>query len=168
MSLDWGLGRSASENALGQDVVGMPISYDKIVSSPIFTFFIGKQHPPTTIHTALVAEQSPALGNLVTGIMEEGQTGRVTFDDVDEDTFARFAQFVYMGDYAPAAHRLEVESPPPETIREIDNEELVYEAVPPDEESWGKFRSKSKKEKKIGMKMAKAKSAQRRSFRDLD
>jgi hypothetical protein len=52
-----------------------------------------------TIHTALVAEQSPTLRNLVVGFMEEAQTGTAVWEDTDEGTFARFAQFVYTGDY---------------------------------------------------------------------
>lgn len=54
-----------------------------------------------TIHTALVAEQSFPLRSLVDGFMKKAQTGTVTWDDVDEDTFALFAQFVYTGDYTP-------------------------------------------------------------------
>lgn len=52
-----------------------------------------------TIHTALVAEQSPTLRNLVVGFMEEAQTGTAVWENTDEGTFARFAQFVYTGDY---------------------------------------------------------------------
>ena len=43
---------------------------------------------------------------MVNGSMEEAQTGCVTWEDVDEDTFARFAQFAYTGDYSPASHEL--------------------------------------------------------------
>ncbi len=55
-----------------------------------------------TIHTALVAEQSPTLRSLVSGFMEEAQTGTVIWEDVDPGTFALFAQFVYTGDYFPS------------------------------------------------------------------
>ena len=54
-----------------------------------------------TIHTALVAEQSPTLRNLAEGFMEKAQTGTVIWEDGDEDNFTRFAQFVYTGDYTP-------------------------------------------------------------------
>lgn len=41
-----------------------------------------------TIHKALVAAQSTALRGLVTGSMEEANSGKVVWEDVDEDTFA--------------------------------------------------------------------------------
>jgi len=68
----------------------------------VFSFrTIGKQKQPLTVHTALVAEQSLALRALVSGFLEEAQTGSATWEEVDEDTFARFAQFAYTGDYPP-------------------------------------------------------------------
>lgn len=54
-----------------------------------------------TIHTLLAAEQSSALHTLVSGSMKEAQTGTVNWEDLDEETFARWAQFVYTGDYPP-------------------------------------------------------------------
>lgn len=53
-----------------------------------------------TIHKALVAAQSAALRGLVTGSMEEANSGKVVWEDVDEDTFVLFAEFLYTGDYA--------------------------------------------------------------------
>ena len=50
------------------------------------------------IHTTFAAEQSSALHALVTVFMEEAQTGTAIWEDVDVDTFARFAQFIYTGD----------------------------------------------------------------------
>ena len=76
------------------------------MSSPFFTFFIGEEAKPMAIHTALVADQSLALRTLVTGSMKEAQSREATWKDVDEDTFARFAQFVYTGDYSPTSHTL--------------------------------------------------------------
>lgn len=53
-----------------------------------------------SIHMALVAAQSPALRTLVSGAMIEAQTRTVIWDDVDEATFALFAEFVYTADYS--------------------------------------------------------------------
>ena len=145
-----------------------------------------------TIHTALVAEQSPTLRSLVTGVMEEGQTGRGTLDDVDEDTFARFAQFMYTGDYAPAAYvlrepeilatvepkhdtyePLEVDGTPPgTTVGALIDESLYEEApvveapvveAPVVEDPWS-FSGFSNHRKDKGKKKSKPKSAQRRPF----
>lgn len=59
-----------------------------------------------TIHKALVAAQSAGLRSLVTGSMEEANSGKVVWEDVDEDTFVLFAEFVYTGNYATALKTL--------------------------------------------------------------
>ena len=97
------------------------------------------------IHTVLVAEQSPTLSTLVRGSMKEAQTGTVTWEDVDEDTFARWAQFVYTGDYPPPSCSIVPEPtavakdalPPPEPEREEDVDL-----------DWGTGSSKKRKELK--------------------
>ncbi|MCJ1435085.1 hypothetical protein MMC27_004455 [Xylographa pallens] len=133
-----------------------------------------------TIHTALVVEQSPALRKLVTGSMKEAQSGCVIWADVDEDTFARFAQFVYTGDYVPAAHVLlepevpappvteddtnkvpQVDSPPPETIEEEKSLE-----VPVPNDGWGFVGLSPKKGKKSGNQAKKWKSTPLLPFHD--
>ncbi|MCJ1418898.1 hypothetical protein MMC32_005249 [Xylographa parallela] len=114
--------------------------------------------------------------------MEEAKSREVPWEDVDEDTFARFAQFVYTGDYVPAAHvsldpevpataerkndtyeRPEVESPPPQTT--ID---YAYEDTFDQDVCYGsRFGStKSKKDKKRNMDMSKPESVKRRPFFD--
>lgn len=70
----------------------------------MFTFLVGVEQIPMMIHTALVAEQSPALESLVNGSMQEATSGTVIWEDVEEDTFGRFAQFVYAGDYDTPPH----------------------------------------------------------------
>ena len=64
-----------------------------------------------TIHTSLVADQSAALHSLVSGFMKEAQTGTVIWEDVDEDTFVRFAQYMYTGDYPPPPYDIKENSP---------------------------------------------------------
>lgn len=59
-----------------------------------------------TIHKALVASQSASLRHLVTGSIEEANSGKVVWEDVDEDTFTLFAEFAYTGDYATALKTL--------------------------------------------------------------
>jgi hypothetical protein len=54
-----------------------------------------------SIHTSLVAAQSPALKALVSGQMEEAQSGTATWEDLEPETFALFAQYIYTGDYPP-------------------------------------------------------------------
>lgn len=51
-----------------------------------------------------MAEQSPALESLVNGSMQEATSGTVIWEDVEEETFGRFAQFVYTWDYDAPSH----------------------------------------------------------------
>lgn len=87
-----------------------------------------------TIHTALIVEQSPALRSLVTGPMEEAQNHTVIWDDVDEDTFTRFAQFVYTGDYIPAPH-IFVPTPVKESENEVESKNDIVEIIEEPEQS---------------------------------
>lgn len=61
-------------------------------------FVVGHNAKEMMIHTVLVAEQSLALNSLVNGLMKGAQEG-VIWKDVDEQTFALFAEFVYTGEY---------------------------------------------------------------------
>jgi len=58
-----------------------------------------------SIHTSLVAAQSPALKALVSGQMEEAKSGTATWEDLEPETFALFAQYVYTGDYPPVSSK---------------------------------------------------------------
>jgi hypothetical protein len=82
-----------------------------ITSSPPITFVVGPNQEEHTIHSALVAHQSAALNALVNGGMKESIDRRVVWNDVDEEVFIRFSQFVYTGDYDEAKpNKREVEA----------------------------------------------------------
>lgn len=83
-------------NAVAAKTHADPVS---IASSPPFTFVVGPEHKEYTIHSALVAQQSPVLNALVNGQMKEAIERRVIWEDIDEETFIRFSQFAYTGDY---------------------------------------------------------------------
>jgi hypothetical protein len=51
------------------------------------------------LHTSLVEKQSAALADLVGGSIEQAQTDIVDWGDVDEATFALFAEYLYTGRY---------------------------------------------------------------------
>lgn len=53
-----------------------------------------------TIHSTLVAKQSPKLNALVTNGMKESVEQCAHWEDEDAETFQRFAEFVYSGKYA--------------------------------------------------------------------
>lgn len=62
-------------------------------------FVVGKEEKEMMMHTVLVAEQSRALRSLVNGPMKEAQNNTVIWKDINEQTFALFAEFVYTGRY---------------------------------------------------------------------
>ena len=100
-----------------------------------------------TIHTILASEQSSALRTLVSGSMKEAQAGTVDWEDVDEETFARWAQFVYTGDYPPVSCNI-VAEPTTSAEEATPSPELQPEVLPDQslEDSWG-FQSFSKTRK---------------------
>ncbi|KAI9886656.1 MAG: uracil DNA glycosylase [Watsoniomyces obsoletus] len=77
----------------------MAIPYESIIASQTFRFLVGKEKKAFTIHTALLAHHSDPLNALVNGPMSEAKDGCALLKDVDEDTFVRFAEFAYRGDY---------------------------------------------------------------------
>ncbi|KAL7912611.1 hypothetical protein GGI35DRAFT_256811 [Trichoderma velutinum] len=73
------------------------LPYKTITSSPPFTFLIGPEQKQHTIHSALVAHQSKALNALLNGQMKEATERRAIWEDIDEETFIRFSQYIYTG-----------------------------------------------------------------------
>ena len=55
-----------------------------------------------TVHSALVAHHSKALGVLANGSMSEAKEGCAMLEDVDQHTFVRFSQYAYTGNYVAA------------------------------------------------------------------
>ena len=71
-----------------------------VFRSKQFVFVIGDETKTEyTVHRDLIAKQSKALNSLVNGEMQETLDGRATFEDLDDNTFVRFCQFAYTGDY---------------------------------------------------------------------
>ena len=81
-----------------------------IVSSKPFEFFVGSQSKSITVHSALVAYHSKPLGVLVEGQFSEAEKGRAILTHVDEQTFVRFSQYAYTGDYDAAEHEIILDS----------------------------------------------------------
>jgi len=63
----------------------------------MFEFEVGFRR--FALHKSLVSRASPALTALMENGMRESQERYASIPDVDEITFARFAEFVYTGDY---------------------------------------------------------------------
>ncbi|CRG82903.1 hypothetical protein PISL3812_00250 [Talaromyces islandicus] len=82
--------------------------YKKIVRSSQFTFRVGKDKEPMTIHAALLQGLSDPLHVLMNnGHMRESQAGVAILDDVEVEIFIGFCEYAYTGlyetpDFSPA------------------------------------------------------------------
>ncbi|KAJ9603940.1 hypothetical protein H2200_011462 [Cladophialophora chaetospira] len=154
----------------------MALRYESFADSKPFKFVVGETGKTFYIHASLAAQQSTTLATLIEGGMVESEREYAAIEDVDEDTFIRFIQFAYTGDYAvaetvvvlsPADIATDYEAknggddPSLEPVPEFPNiAEVVEEPVPeaPPEEpavdfGWGNFgstthRNKSRKTKR--------------------
>lgn len=70
-----------------------------VFRSKQFVFIVGENQAAIPVHAAAIAKQSKALDILINGPMGEASEGKAIFKDVEEDTFIRFCQFAYTGDY---------------------------------------------------------------------
>ncbi|PQE15062.1 BTB POZ-like protein [Rutstroemia sp. NJR-2017a BVV2] len=75
-----------------------------LLNSRIFKFIVGETVDGTAteffVHEEAIAQLSAPLHSLMRGGMTESQAGCTKWDDVSKETFERFAQFAYTGDYS--------------------------------------------------------------------
>jgi hypothetical protein len=64
-----------------------------------FQFNVGPEAKAFVLHTKLVSQHSPVFHALMCGNMREAEEKQTSLTGVDEGTFARFAEFIYGGDY---------------------------------------------------------------------
>ncbi|CZT13780.1 uncharacterized protein RAG0_17278 [Rhynchosporium agropyri] len=134
----------------------MPATFEEILISRSFKFIIGLDEVPIVVHEAVLAEQSPALAVLMRGEMAESVAGESRWTDVDKETFIRFAQFAYTGDYSiskgsTARAVVEADSSSKEPLV-LNGSSLVPRsfALEPEDEWLLEARSKKKKKNKNG------------------
>lgn len=76
----------------------------RLINSRLFTFAIGEtiDGSPTEfqVHEQVIARLSEPLHALTKGELSEAQAARTTWKDVSKETFERFVQFAYTGDYS--------------------------------------------------------------------
>lgn len=78
-----------------------------------FTFLVGEEKTPLSIHAAVLEKLSAPLHALVSnGYMRESQSGFAILEDVDVETFAAFSEFAYTKDYKTPARKYDAEKPP--------------------------------------------------------
>jgi hypothetical protein len=153
---------------------GLKLSlWTSVFRSKQFVFVVGENQAPFTVHAAIIARQSKALDVLINGDMGEASGGKAIFEDIEEDTFIRFCQFAYTGDYTTPdfTHIPTIELPhisPPIAIsydtsamdrddgRSIEPDPVPDpvpdpepEPAPVDDFGWGSMPKKAKKPKKL-------------------
>ncbi|ATZ46449.1 hypothetical protein BCIN_01g10410 [Botrytis cinerea B05.10] len=82
----------------------MPASFQEILNSRLFKFIVGEKvdgHAQEFfVHEEAITQLSKPLEALMRGGMTESQAGCTVWDDVSKETFERFVQFAYTGDYS--------------------------------------------------------------------
>ncbi|RFU32785.1 hypothetical protein B7463_g3542, partial [Scytalidium lignicola] len=82
----------------------MPSSFQEILNSRIFKFIVGEDVDgnPTEffVHEQAIAQLSSQLFTMMKGGLSEAQSGCAIWKDVGKNTFERFVQFAYTGDYS--------------------------------------------------------------------
>lgn len=106
------------------------ICWSSVLRSRQFIFVIGEKQTEFSVYAAIIAKQSEALNTLINGPMKEASDGKVIFEDVLEDTFTRFCQFAFAGDYiTPDFTQLPTLAP----VVTTEHEALVINSIPADE-----------------------------------
>ncbi|GAB1316397.1 hypothetical protein MFIFM68171_06607 [Madurella fahalii] len=93
------LGRSSAASAPFHNFPARSARPHQIASSKLFRFSVGPDRREFTVHSAIVAPQSPVLNTLINGNFSEASEGHATLESVDEQTFVSFIQYAYTGDY---------------------------------------------------------------------
>jgi hypothetical protein len=77
---------------------------NRIINSRLFKFTVGEEIDGTatefSVHEGAIAQLSTPLKALTQGDSPEAEAGHATWKDVSKDTFERFSQFAYTGDYS--------------------------------------------------------------------
>lgn len=71
----------------------------RFIQSDLFTFHIGKDRHSFVAHSKAVSTTSNYFKALINGCLKEAQTRLAELEDVDPDTFVRFLEYAYQGDY---------------------------------------------------------------------
>ncbi|KAK6542066.1 hypothetical protein TWF694_007837 [Orbilia ellipsospora] len=74
-------------------------NYAAILNSDVFNFLIGPSRTRFGIHKCLLAAHSDVLKRILDGHMREATTNEMVLEDVEEDCFACFSEYLYTGKY---------------------------------------------------------------------
>ncbi|KAK5203049.1 Rab GTPase ypt31 [Exophiala xenobiotica] len=83
----------------------------KVFMGGVFRFQVAGQANAFVLHADLVSRHSPVLHTLMHRRMRESQENWMHLNNVDGDTFTRFSEFIYGGDYNSAAACVVLDDP---------------------------------------------------------
>ncbi|OQV10665.1 BTB/POZ domain-containing protein [Cladophialophora immunda] len=123
-----------------------------------FQFNVGPEGKAFFLHSKLVSRHSSVFHALMSGHMKEAEEGKARLSNVDEHTFARFAEFIYGGNYNAdeALIVLDDAEPESETARSETPKlaDEVRETSPvsqrgesPNSENWARPKKKDKRKR---------------------
>ncbi|KAJ9219101.1 hypothetical protein DTO271D3_5748 [Paecilomyces variotii] len=138
--------------------------YKKILRSSHFTFLVGQEQTPLTIHAAIVHNLSEPLYTLINnGLMKESISRVATLDDVETETFIAFCEYAYTGAYVtpdrkPSDISEDEPEPEPSNNQESFNHDYIEPTMEPpldfapppqpEEDAWDAWPSTTKKSKR--------------------
>ncbi|KAI4935240.1 uncharacterized protein J4E92_002528 [Alternaria infectoria] len=82
-------------------------SFEDLIQSKLFTFYIGKEKKEFVVHSKAVAAISSHFHALVNNGMMQSQEGSVEYPDLQPDDFARFVEYSYRCDYTAPSWTLD-------------------------------------------------------------
>jgi hypothetical protein len=135
--------------------IGLGVTRDSFISSHPFRFLIGPDKKAFYVHPELVVQHSSALAALVSGQMAEAKESCAFLEDVDEDTFVRFVEYMYTNDY-PVPNPVIVQMASDSTFENgqdgIEETAAVDEPQPTPihEDDWSSKKDKKKKKASMG------------------
>ncbi|KAI4637423.1 hypothetical protein J4E83_000239 [Alternaria metachromatica] len=82
-------------------------SFEDLIQSKLFTFYIGKEKKAFVVHSKAVAATSWHFHALVNNGMVQSQERSVEYADMEPDDFARFVEYSYRYDYTAPSWTLD-------------------------------------------------------------
>ncbi|GIZ37864.1 hypothetical protein CKM354_000129500 [Cercospora kikuchii] len=96
--------------------------YETIARSKPCKFRVGEGKKVFYVHSALITEQSKELHDLIYETDGDSVKDSIALDQVEAETFSRFVEYLYTGDYAAAKAKARVQSVESSTAESSDAE----------------------------------------------
>ncbi|KAI4669965.1 uncharacterized protein J4E79_000245 [Alternaria viburni] len=106
-------------------------SFEDLIQSKLFTFYIGKEKKAFVVHSKAVAATSWHFHALVNNGMVQSQERSVEYPDMEPDDFARFVEYSYRYDYTAPPWTLDEGA-----VKKDDFDGAAYDDEVPPADDW--------------------------------